>query len=579
MRRAAVAALLALLTLAGCSGVPSSSAPQTVEPLDTGGASTNTAQPPDLSGDARQIVESFLSQNATNTSTHTSARAYLTNAANNRWSDDTATIIANEPTISTFDARKHTVTVVGRVLGTLDANGIYTPSLQGDGESGERQPFVFHLVQLPNKQWRIDKLHPGLLLSDDEFRETYRQQVLYFFDLSGDSLVPDLRWSALDDRVQLAEWLLTQLANGPRPDLASAVSADTLPAHLDPRQITVQAGTPTLIEIPGSSQLDAGVRDRLAAQVSQTLVEALAGREMSITDGGVPVQVPRVGTDTFTAADFTSELGPATPESAVYYLVGGRVRDDSGRPVPGPLGAGTSGYLTSVAVGRPRPGGPLYAAGITGSGSKERLEVGSVRGGLRPTSLRGRLSRAAFVPGRPEVWIGAGSNLYRVSADAQHPHVVRVPIVSGGGQIVALRLSPEGARIALVIAGAGGATQIWIGAVVRGAGPPRVDGLTPISPVGLVITDVAWLDAFKLFAIGYLTDSQDSRTFETGADGTDWTNSTIGNLPAPPDTVTAATSSNVWVSANGYVWKLSGTSWVSPGTTGQTVGTAPAYLE
>jgi hypothetical protein len=577
MRRAALAALLAALALAGCSGVPSSSSPETVEPLDTGGATTSTPPPANLDGDARQIVESFLAENATNTATHISARAYLTGAANNRWSDASATIIANEPTTGTFDAKNQTVTVVGRVLGTLSASGIYTPSLQGDGQGGDRQPFVFHLVRTVDKRWRIDKLPAGLVLTDDQFRETYRQQVLYFFDLAEDLLVPDLRWSALDDKTQRAKWLLEQLVDGPRQDLASAVSADTLPANLDPQHISVRLGSPTLIEIPGSSQLDPGVRDRLAAQVSETLVEALAGREMSITDGRVPVQIPRVASDRFTAADFTASIGPPTPESAVYYLVGGRVLDDSGRPLAGPLGDGSL-YLSSIAIGQPQPDGQLYAAGITGSGDDERLEVGTVHGGLRPTSLQGDLSRPAFVPGRTEVWISAGSKLYRVSADAAKPRVSEVPTLSGGGQIVALRLSPEGSRIAIVIAGASGATQLYVGAVVRGAGPPRIDGLNPISPVGVVVQDVAWLDAFKLFAIGYLAVSQDSRTFETGADGTDWTNSTV-NLPQPPDTVTAATSSNVWVSAKGYVWKLSGTSWVSPGTSGQTLGTAPIYLE
>jgi hypothetical protein len=157
--------------------------------------------------------------------------------------------------------------------------------------------------------------------------------------------------------------------------------------------------------------------------------------------------------------------------------------------------------------------------------------------------------------------------------------VYPVPIVSGGGHIVALRFSPEGSRVAIVIAGASGASQLFVAAVVRGAGQVRVGRLEPISPDGVVLTDVAWLDPFKLFAIGSLAGSQEPRTFETGADGTDWTTSTIGNLPAQPNTVTAATGSNVWVSANGYVWTVSGTSWVSPGTSGQTVGTAPVYLE
>lgn len=570
-----LAVAAAVVALAACSGVPSSSAPETVQALDTGGASgAPSTNAPNLGGDPRLIVDSFLAQNAT--SSTTLARAYLTNAANIRWSDNIATIIADETT-GTFDTSRDTVTVYGRVLGTLSNSGVYSPALQG----GERQPFVFHFVQLPDRQWRIDRLHPGLLLSDEDFRDKYRQQVLYFYDLGEQSLVPDLRWSALDDRVQWSVWLLRELADGPRPDLANAVSPDTMPANINPTTITVTLGTPTLIDIPGSSQLDPGVRDRLAAQVSLTLIDALSGREITIMDGATPVVIPAVGGTAFSASDFTSALGPPVPSAAVYYLSGGRVRDESGRALAGPLGEGRQYYLASFALDQPQPGGAIYAAGVTGTDAKERLLVGTTRGGLRQTSVEGALSRPAFAPGTTEVWIGAGSTLYRVDANTGALRAYPVPIVSGGGQILALRFSPEGSRIALVIGGANGEGQLYVGAVVRGSGQVRVDGLQQISPTGLVVTDVAWLDSFKLFAIGYVAGSGDSRTYETGADGSDWTTSTLGNLPTRqgPDAVTAATAANVWVSASGYIWQLSGTSWVSPGTTGQTPGTAPVYLE
>jgi hypothetical protein len=206
--------------------------------------------------------------------------------------------------------------------------------------------------------------------------------------------------------------------------------------------------------------------------------------------------------------------------------------------------------------------------------------VGTQRDGLRATSVRGPLSRPAFVPGRNEVWVGDGPRVYRVTSDQAGLHAEQVQILSRGGQVVALRLSPEGSRVAVVITGVSGSTQLYIGSVVRGAGPVRIDSLKPISPEGVVVQDVAWLDSFKLFAIGYLAGSQDSKTFEAGVDGTDWTNSGIPNLPDSPDSVTAATASTVWVSSrNGYVWKQSGNSWVSAGPTGQTPGTAPVYLE
>jgi hypothetical protein len=582
MKRAGLAMVAVLAAaLAACSGVPTTSAPQAVEALDTGDGNTQVSVAP-REGDARQIVGYFLDENGATGVAHPAARAYLTTAANNRWSEDTATIIANEPTISTFDEQDNdsaTVTVLGRVLGTLNARtGIYTPSLQGDGQGGDRQRFVFHLVKLDNGLWRIDRPPQGLLLSDEQFRDTYRQQVLYFYDLNEDRLVPDLRWSAQDDRVQLAQWLLTLLVDGPRPDLAGAVSPDTMPAHIDPTRISVQLGTPTLIEIPGSSQLDAEVRDRLAAQISQTLIEVLSGREMSITDNQVPVQIPSVVGTVFDASDFTTSVGPPVPTSKVFYLTGGKVRDDSGSPVAGPLGDG-SYFLSAVAIGQPKPDAPELAAGLIGSGSTAQLYVGSVRDGLNATRIRGALSRPAFAPGRAEVWVGAGSRLYRVDLAGAKPRVYPVQIVTGGGRILALRISPDGSRIAMAIASATGKGQLYVGSVVRGAGQVRVDGLQqPISPVGVVVTDVAWLDPVKLFAIGYLVGSQDTRSFETGVDGTDWTNSTV-NLPDPPDSVTAATSSNVWVSANGYVWELSGTTWTSPGGTGQTAGTQPVYLD
>jgi hypothetical protein len=584
-----------LVVLAGCSGVPSSSAPETVEALDTGGAARSQVPPNLVTGDARTIVSSFLDENAATTMTHPLASAYLTDAARTGWSDATATIIADDRTIGLYNSRNHTVTVLGRVLGTLNADGVYKPSRQGEGQGGDRQPFVFHLVQLPNNQWRIDRLQSGLLLTDDQFRNLYRQQVLYFYDLGEDALVPDLRWSALDDRVQWSQWLLRELAAGPRPELADAVSPDTLPPNIDPQDIKVTLGTPTLIEIPGSSQLDASVRDRLAAQVSQTLIEALSGREITITDNAVPVQIPQVGGTTFSASDFASTTGPSLPTSEVYYLTSGRVRDDAGHLLAGPLGDGHY-YLTSFAIGQPEPGGQQYAAGVITSGGVQQAYVGTVRGGLRATSVQGTagqgtsgqgtsgqgpLSRPAFAPGRPEVWIASGAKLLRIEADTPQPRVYPVPIPSGGARIVALRFSPDGSRIAVVLARTGGEQQLYVGAIIRAAGQVRVGTLVPISPKGVVVTDVAWLESFKLFAIGELASSGDPRTFETGSDGTDWTNSTLGNLPAPgrPDTVTAATASNVWVSANGYVWKLSGSSWVSPGTTGQTPGMAPVYLE
>lgn len=582
--RAVVAAIAAVLLVAGCTGVPSSSAPQTVEPLHTAGASGGPAASPSPNADPRTIVQSFLSANATNAGGDTLAGAYLTSAARNRWSDNTATIVADDYSISTYDATTRSVTVYGHVLGTLNAAGIYTPSLLGIGEGGPRRQFRYVLAKVAGQN-RIDQLPNGLLLSDEQFRTAFQQQVLYFYDASETYLVPDVRWNALSDTAALATWLLSQLVAGSRPELQNEVSTDTLPTQADARNLTVHLGSPTKIEIPGSSLLAPAVRDRLAAQVGYTLLEPLSEHSMTVTDGGKAVTIPSVGGVEFSAADFPSAKGPSPPDPAVYYLVNGQVHTESGKPLGGALSDGRYS-LSSVALARPHPAGPLLAAGVEGSGNTARLLVGT-SAGLRPTTVKGELSRPAFAPGRAEVWIGAGSNLYRVTIDGSAPKATQVPVpaVSGGGGILAVRLSPDGSRIAIVVSGAkASSAQLYVGSVVRGSDQVRVDAPQPVSPEGVVVKDVAWLDSFKLFAIGSIAATDEPRTFTTGVDGTEWTNTSIGNLSVPPDSVTTtADAPAVWVSSTGlsgsYVWKQqSATQWLSPGPTGQTPGVKPVYL-
>jgi hypothetical protein len=243
------------------------------------------------------------------------------------------------------------------------------------------------------------------------------------------------------------------------------------------------------------------------------------------------------------------------------------------------LGDG-SNTLSSIALARPVDIGVLTIAGVEGTGPDARLFVGTQSGGLHRTSVQGTLSHPAWAPGRAEIWIGVGSKVERVTTNGRtsHPSTVSISPTAGGGRIVALRLSPDGSRIALVISGAGpGSAQLYVGSVVRGAGEVHVTGLQPISPQKVVITDVGWNSPLKLFAIGYFTTSLEARVFETGVDGSLWSSRDLGSLPAPPDSLTVAPY-GVWVSADGTVWQFSGGDWVSPGVSGQTPGTDPVYL-
>jgi dipeptidyl aminopeptidase/acylaminoacyl peptidase len=175
-----------------------------------------------------------------------------------------------------------------------------------------------------------------------------------------------------------------------------------------------------------------------------------------------------------------------------------------------------------------------------------------------------------------EVWVGRNSSLYRVDLHGKAT-AVQLSAANGPvrGQVAAVRFSPEGTRIALVLKTDDG-SQIWIGSVSRNAqsGQVAVEDLEPISPQGISITDVAWNDHLNLFAIG----RDPGNVYEVHVDGSLWTARGTSKLPQAPDSITVAEGKVAWVSAGGTVWSQTGDSWGPPGA-GETRGENPVYLE
>lgn len=583
-RSAAVSLAVAVAAvLGGCAGVPQSSSPQVVQPI---AAATNVQGPPiqPFPGEsARDIVQDFLDANAIDPVKHAAARLFLTPAARNRWNDATATIVSGE-TVGVFRPKKPQVAVSGRIVGTLDANGIYTPSRQGVGNGGGRVQFAYGIKKVGG-QYRIDQPTKGLVLTVSQFQEAYHRRALYFFDLANRYLVPDVRWTALGG-VALDEWLINQLAVGPSPQLLqNAVNNDEVPPQLATAQGFIRTGTPLRVNISGASQLSGADRNRLAAQIGATLNEAAPGELFEITDGNTPVRIPAADSAQFSSTTFQASTEPSTPPAVVYYLRGGHIVDSHGRELPGPVNNGKFGLLTSLAVGKPSPTSQLSFAAVAG----DRLLVGSESSGFRRTRIHGQLSRPVYVPGLDEVWVGDGTRIYRVDGTAGAPSRTRisqvaVPSLGKGRRIVALAISPEGSRVAMVVSSQGGNNQLYVAAIIRTPNQVRLDipgTAAPISPEGVSVSDVAWLENVQLIAVGKLGGSGAGRIFTTIVDGSFWSANTTGNLPAnKPDSITAVQDHLVWVSASDTVWYQSGNHhWTSPGATGQTSGYAPTYVQ
>lgn len=570
--------------LAACSGVPSSSAPEVLGPAQPGGSPASepliTPQP---GADPRQIVQDFLRANAGEPADPRGAQLFLTPRQQRQWNDDTVTMVDDlQVNIQTGNGQSQSVEVDGSQTARIDANGSYKATLpQSSTQPPAQWTWTYHLTKV-NGQWRITNPQRGLIVAQSDFPTYYRPSKIYFFDQSESRLVPDLRYTALTSPQALASWQLAQLLAGPSVALANAVRTElpNVPLSAHPT-VTVNQGSLITVEIPGSAQLDPDTKLRLAAQLMATLGQASNQTIMMITDGGNPVAVPKIP-EQFSRSDISAATGLfGAPQPPVFYLDdrGQLVDADRGtNPVPGRIGAG----LTSVALAARQSANYLVAA-TTGSGNDKRLLLGTMQNGLRPVSgvKPGPLSRPTWAPGASEVWVADGATLYRVGADG-----AATAVASGfiGGHVTAIRFSPDGARLAMVVD-----SQVLIAPVVRtDAGAfVRFDPPWPVTPdpdaSSFSFSDVAWNDDTTLYLVGR-DQARTSSVWQVQVDGSRLAPRASSGLPSVPDSITAAPGSSLppWVSARGAVFQElhqpSPPSWAGPDKR-TTFGNNPVYLE
>ncbi|MEO6702980.1 MAG: LpqB family beta-propeller domain-containing protein [Jatrophihabitantaceae bacterium] len=587
----------AVLLAAGCTTVPTSSSPQVIRTLNHSATSSPQATITPSAGDSPgEVVNKFVSAGVQADAGHSTSRQFLTTAAAHKW-QDTTTQIVEDVEFSTSDeqAGKATVVVTGHPSGQIDPAGIYTPALKFLGTGvGEPETYTFRLVQGPTGQWRIDQLPQGVLIRAKAFTDAYTSgSELYFVDSArADSnqiaLVPDLRYTSLSGQA-LANWLLAQLLAGPRPELAQSVLSE-LPEQVG--KPSVQLGDPIVIELPGTSQLDAQARDTIAAQLAYTFAQFEYDRtELEITDSGRPVRIPEVGATNFTQDDFSNLSSPVSPSASasanLYFLRNGAVIDGAtDRPMPGILGQSARAF-SSIAIRTDEPAA-LQAAGV----SNGSLLVGDDRSLTRVSLPAGDISRPEWRPGNDDVWVGVGSKgaVYRIQPGSPAKPVSITSSVGGGptGQVIALRFSSDGVRLAAVVRDPDGTAAVWIGSVVTSASASdvRIEAFQPVTTAQLVVSDVAWTDSTQLAVIASSpSKSISSHISSLASDGSRLTTFSNEGLPAkvPLTAIAGRDGQPTLVAANGFIWahaSADAPTWTGyPAAKTSTEGDSPVFAE
>jgi hypothetical protein len=347
-RRAAVALLLgvALLT-SGCVGLPESG-PVHTEPA---GSQVEDQAPVDFTPDGPrrgaapiEIVRGFLvAMQATPLNTSV-ARQYLTAEGNSGWVPERGTVVYTDEarTSEGDDVRLRLDDTVA-----LDGRGSWL------GRGGDRA-YRLHLTR-ENGQWRISDPPNRLLIPLSHFESRFNQYFLYFFDKSGEILVPEPVY--VPTGAQAPTSLVNGLLQGPGRDLLG-VERTFLPARTRLDDISVPLSQEGTAEVPLSDEvldLDDEQLSLVFAQLAWTLAQLPGVERLRVTVDGSPLDLPGEGEDS--AVSDWSEYNPsvAWASQALFGVRRGQVVTlvaGQERRISGPFGSLDLG-IDEIAVDLP----------------------------------------------------------------------------------------------------------------------------------------------------------------------------------------------------------------------------------
>ncbi len=364
-------------------------------------------------------------------------------------------------------------------------------------------------------QLRLRSVPSGLRLMVDDLERSYTPYDVHFLasDVGGSPsgrLVPDRVFLPVSRSPgqALVDALLTGPTRRLAPAVLSAAPAGTTAA------VEAAAGIVTVDLSAEAAALDTRDRQRLAAQLAWTLVPAYSGVRVLVEgDPLLPEDDPVQDRGDWSAYDPSG----SSDEASLLYLQDRQLRSLDGDL---PDSAVTSGDLPVDGAALSLSGAEL-AVRTRGAGGVDEVRTGPLRGPFDEPRLRGAgLSSLSWGPGDQGLWVlqtGAPSGVWLVppgGADGGPPQRVLVQVPAGAGPISALKVSRDGARIALVLGG-----RLHVGRVEPSGGGWQVDDVTLVSRELVGVTDVAWRSGTTLVALGADEDEGQLFPAEVAVDG------------------------------------------------------------
>jgi hypothetical protein len=543
-RRPVLALLVATLlpVLTGCVGMPHGG--DVVE----AGPGPQTTQVPGISIDPRppqrgasptEIVQGFLdAMLATPTQTR-SAQLFLTKGARTSWDPAQSTVVYDEKEVPRGGPTEVSVGLAGAYR--IDARGAW----QGAVPAGQSR-LPFRLAR-EGGEWRIAEAPNALIVPVTWFEARFTQLALYFFDPTGQVLVPEPVFVPRGN--QLATTLVRDLVAGPPTELAGVVRSFLPPGVGEGLSVPVDAGGTADVTLtagpdePGQPTPQA--LTLLTAQLGWTLRQDPSVSSIRLSIGGRAVQLPG-GRQKFSVSD-APEYDPAGYQtSAQIFGLDARGRLVSGQPptltpVSGVFGTRTEG-LRSVAVDLDGE----QAAGVTTAGTAVRLAPVRDEAVATTVATGTDLLRPAWdIAGR--LWLvdrSAGGARVSYVDPAGARHAVQVPGLTGA-DVTRFLVARDGTRL-IAVRRESGDDRVVVSRLLsdeegRVVSAARATQISPVETAPMRIKDIAWSSPTTILLLHRLSGATQLRP--TTVDGSS------AAFPAQPivvaDSVDALLSSPV----------------------------------
>ena len=479
-RRLMPLAIAACLALAGCTSLPTSSAPAPFDVSAKDGSGIQfSAEGPSADADAATLVNDFLLACAAGPQDdYATARLFLSAASARSWQPETEILVYDTDTAPSVTAGSETATQVDvtvAVLGvaSVDAFGVLTRVATSTVSR------TFTLVR-EEGQWRINNPENMVLMSRASFTASFSLANLYFPTAEGGDLVADPRWYPSR---RLASHLLAGLVEGPRQSLAPVTANAIPPGTTVPSQGLDVADGVARVELNAVMPSSESARTTLAWELVRTLTQVADVLRVNASLSGDVLDMQAI---------------PVPPTYSLDTLVGAG---------PGGIGLVSSSSvteLTAVTDASNPTVSPVDSSLIAWSGTDG---VYAQRGGTTVAFLPGQAPLGPSVDRFGWVWGPATASSVSVGGGVDGAFSVSVESESAG-QIRAVRISPDGTR-ALVLRGSD--ASAWVGVVERGASgrPLAIRSLEEIPLEHGSVVDASWTTSTGLALVVRPTGEDD----------------------------------------------------------------------